>query len=245
MSAAAARNHTKWVCFLALGAAALREKAEEEWNRIFPHQPWNVNNPTQISKLIQIEQTACNGKLSKPSLSHLSDIQNQGADFQNWDMTSLTYFLNQTRCLDLQNRDPQLFQATQQLNVLRNELAHMPDPFGVSDGKLRAVHQDFENALMQLSLSTLPAYKQVLKSIHDEPAPADFKVVIERLTQEKQETSSKNANLQSEVKGLRSSNLLWKIIAAIETVLIVIYVVFKFVKTPTFKKLMAILLRMI
>ena len=44
----AARNHTKWVCFLDTGAAALREKAEEEWNRRFPQSPGSAHNPQPI-----------------------------------------------------------------------------------------------------------------------------------------------------------------------------------------------------
>ena len=220
MSTAAAGNHTKWVCFLAVGAAALREKVKEEWDRRFPLQPWNVTDPIQISKLIQTEQAACSGRLPKPSLNHMTIIKNQGADFRNWDMTSLTYMLTQTRCLDLRNTNPQLFQATEKLKDLRNEFAHLPDPFGVSDNKLRALYQDFENALIGLSLTTLPIYKQHLKSILDEPAPADF-------------------------KGLKSSYFFLKMYAVVFTLLMAIYAIVKIVKTPTFRKIIAILLRMI
>lgn len=176
----AARNYTKWACFLALAAAALREKAEEEWNRRFPHQPWNVNDPTQISKLRQIEQTACNGRLSKRSLDHLSAIQNQGADFRNWDMTSLTYFLNQTRCLDLRNRNPQLFQAVDNLRDLRNQLAHMATPFGITDCKLQTVHQHFENIIVCLGVS-VTLYKRELKDIYKEQSPSSnwpWKIIV-------------------------------------------------------------------
>ena len=239
------RNHSKWVCFLAIGAAALREKAKEEWDRRFPQQPWNDNDPTQISKLIQTEQAACNGKLPKPSLNHLTTIQNQGPDFQNWDMTSLTYMLTQTRCLDLRNTDPQLFQAAEQLKNLRNQFAHLPDPFGVSDNRLKAIHQDFENALAGLSLTTFARYQQELRSILDEPAPVDFKAVVDNLNKEKQETSSKNATLQNENENLKSSNFIWKVYAFVMTIMVAMFAFIKLVNTPTFRKIISILLRVL
>ena len=163
-----ARNHTKWACFLDTSAAALREKAEEEWNQVFPHQPWNINDPFQINRLRQIEQVACNGKLSKKSEEHLNTIQTQGAEFQNWDMTTLTYFLNNTRCLDLRNRNPQLYQAVDKLRALRNQFAHMTTPFGITSCKLRTVYHEFDNCIVVLGVS-VTFYQRKLKTLYEEP----------------------------------------------------------------------------
>ena len=165
----AARNLTKWACFLDITSAALREKAEEEWNRVFPQQPWNINDPTQINRLRQEEQAFCNGRLPKKSVEQLFAIQKRGADFQNWDMTSLTFFLNHTRCLDLRNRNSQLYQAVDKLRDLRNQLAHLTTPFGITDCKLQTVYHDFENSIIALGVS-VTLYQRKLKNNYEEPS---------------------------------------------------------------------------
>ena len=161
----AARNHTKWACFLDTSAAALREKAEKEWNQVFPQQPWDINDPNQINRFMQIEQAACNGRMSKKSIEHLNAIQNRGADFQKWDMTALTYFLNQTRCLDLRNRKQQLYQTVDTLRDLRNQFAHIRSPKCITDCKLQTVYQDYDNCIVVLGVS-VTIYQRELKDIY-------------------------------------------------------------------------------
>ena len=163
----AARNHTKWACFLDTSAAALREKAEEEWNQVFPQQPWDINDPNQINRFMQIEQAACNGRISKKSIEHLNAIQNRGADFKNWDMTALTYFLNHTRCLDLRNRNQQLYQTVDTLRDLRNQFAHIQSPKCITDHKLQSVYQDIDKCFIILGVS-VTIYQRELKDIYEE-----------------------------------------------------------------------------
>ena len=106
-----------------------------------------------------------------------------------------------------------------------------------------AIHQDFENALAGLSLTTFAKHQQELKSILDEPAPVDFKAVVDNLNKEKQETSSKNATLQSENENLKSSNFIWKVYAGVMTIMVAIFAFIKLVNTPTFRKIISILLK--
>ena len=162
----AERNQTKWMRFLDTSVTALREKAEEEWNRAYPQQLWNINDPNQINVFVQIEQAACNGRLPNKSREHLNAIQNRGADFQNWDTTLLAYFLNYTRCLDLRNRNQQLYQAVDTLRDLRNQLFHIPSPKCITDCKLQTVYQDYDNCIVVLGVS-VTVYQQKLKDDYE------------------------------------------------------------------------------
>ena len=164
-------NYKMWERFVDVSLAALRDTARHEWNQRYPNQQWTDNDPDQITRFRRLESEACNGNIPLRFQSVISDMQKKGANIQIWDLRLLSFFICESRCLDLKNRNPTLVQCVESIKSLRDSCKDYPNRNGMTYSELKDLHSQYTTHLTALTVPTKESHLNQLNQIFSQHIP--------------------------------------------------------------------------
>lgn len=160
-----------WERFEDVSLAALRDTARYEWNQKYPNQQWTDNDQDQITRFRVLESEACNGNIPLRFQSVISDMQKKGANIQRWDLRLLSFFICESTCLDLRNRNPTVVQCVESIKCLRDSRKDYPNRNGMTYSELQDLHRQYTSHLTALTIPDKESHLNQLNQIFSQHIP--------------------------------------------------------------------------